>query len=201
MAATDLTSESGVPTAHRMSTLEVDTVNATESFRHAMRRLPSGVSVITVGQGSDVSGLTVTSVSSLSIEPETVIFGINRKSSAWPILLRHGVFGVNVLNARQAEIAERFSGRGGVKGAGRYLGAKWMTKITGVRLLTDALAALDCEVDDIIERHSHDIVIGRVRYVHLSSNRSALAYWHGKYLEVTQNSGTGTIPDSVFSTT
>ncbi len=60
-----------------------------------------------------------------------------------------------------------------MKGAGRYLGAKWMTKITGVRLLTDALAALDCEVDDIIERHSHDIVIGRVRYVHLSSNRSA----------------------------
>jgi flavin reductase (DIM6/NTAB) family NADH-FMN oxidoreductase RutF len=156
-----------------MSVLDVDTVNATESFRHAMRRLPSGVSVITVGQGSDVSGLTVTSVSSLSIEPETVIFGINRKSSAWPILLRHGVFGVNLLNARQAEIAERFSGRGGVKGAG--LGAKWMTKITGVRLLTDALAALDCEVDDIIERHSHNIVIGRVRYVHLSSNRSALA--------------------------
>lgn len=184
-----------------MSTLEVDTVNATESFRHAMRRLPSGVSVITVGKGSDVSGLTVTSVSSLSIEPETVIFGINRKSSAWPILSRYGVFGVNVLNARQAEIAERFSGRGGVKGAGRYLGARWMTKITGARLLTDALAALDCEVEDIIERHSHDIVIGRVRYVHLSSNRSALAYWHGKYLEVTQNSGTGTIPESVFSTT
>ncbi len=171
-----------------MSTLEASTANAPENFRHAMRRLPGGVSVITVGKGDDVSGLTVTSLSSLSIEPETVIFGINRKSSSWPILLRYGVFGVNVLNARQVGIAERFSGRGGVKGAERYLGARWMTKTTGARLLADALAALDCEVEDIIERHSHGIVIGRVRYALLSSNRSALAYWQGKYLEVTQNS-------------
>ena len=66
-----------------------------------------------------------------------------------------------------------------MKGAGRYLGAKWMTKITGVQLLTDALAALDCEVDDIIERHSHDIVIGRVRYVHLfqQPQRAGVLAW------------------------
>lgn len=140
--------------------------------------------VITVGKGDDISGLTVTSVSSLSIEPETVIFGINRRSSSWPILLRYGVFGVNVLNARQAGIAERFSGRGGAKGIARFVGTEWTTQRTGVRLLSDALAVLDCEVEEIIERHSHGIVIGRVRHVFFSENDSGLAYWQGEYLAV-----------------
>ena len=47
--------------------------------------------------------------------------------------------------------------------------------------LVGALAALDCEVEDLIERHSHAIVIGRVREIRLGSNDAALLYWRGDY--------------------
>jgi flavin reductase (DIM6/NTAB) family NADH-FMN oxidoreductase RutF len=153
-------------------------------FRGAMRQLTGGVSVITAGRGRDISGMTVTSVSSLSVEPATLIVSINREASSWPLVQRHGFFGVNILASDQIDIAERFTGKDGLKGAARFAGAEWVTRVSGVPLLTGALAAIDCEVEDIVERHSHAIVIGRVLDLHLSSRTAALAYWQGQYVAI-----------------
>jgi flavin reductase (DIM6/NTAB) family NADH-FMN oxidoreductase RutF len=149
-----------------------------------MRRLAGGVSVITTGFGDDISGMTVTSVSSLSVEPASLIVSINRSSSSWPLLQRHPYFGVNILNADQLDVAERFTGRDGLTGAARFAGADWNTRPSGVRLLAGALAAIECEAEDVIERHSHAIVIGRVLHLQLSPHRAALAYWHGDYVAI-----------------
>lgn len=151
------------------------------SFRQAFRHLAGGVSVITTGQGDDRTGLTATSVSSLSAEPPTIMFGLNLSSSTYPVLLRNRGFGVNFLNATQKQVADRFAGRNGEKGPARYADAGWTSGIAGAPLLVGALAALDCEVEEIIERHSHAIVIGRVRDVRLGGNDAALVYWRGDY--------------------
>ena len=154
------------------------------AFRGAMRQLTGGVSVITAGRGKDISGMTVTSVSSLSIDPPTLFVSVNRASSTWPVLKRHGFFGVNILTSDQLDIAERFSGRDGLKGRERFAGGGWVSGISGAPLLAGALAAIDCEVEEVIERHSHAIVIGRVRDLMLSKRESALGYWHGRYVAI-----------------
>src|SRR3984885_10279897 len=158
-----------------------------DDFRGAMRHLTGGVSVITAGHGKDITGMTVTSVASLSVEPATLIVSVNRESSSWPLLRRHGFFGVNILTADQLEVAERFTGKGGLKGAERFAGASWTTAASGVPLLVGALAAIDCEAEDIVERHSHAVVIGRVLDLRLSSRTAALAYWQGQYVAIDQN--------------
>ncbi len=168
-------------------TIKVDRDVASEDFRGAMRHLAGGVSVITVGRGKDITGMTVTSVSSLSVDPPSLIVSINRASSSWPLLQRHGFFGVNILTADQLDVAERFTGKGGLKGAERFAGASWTTAASGVPLLVGALAAIDCEAEDIIERHSHAVVIGRVLDLRLSSRTAALAYWQGQYVAIDQN--------------
>ena len=160
---------------------------AEADFRGAMRHLVGGVSVITVGRGEDISGMTVSSVASLSVDPPSLIVSISRTSSSWPLLLRDRIFGVNILNADQLDIAERFTGKGGLKGRDRFKGAVWTTAQTGVPLLVDALVAADCEVEDIIERHSHGIVIGRVRDLIVSSRSAALAYWQGEYVNISRD--------------
>ncbi|MDE5461366.1 flavin reductase family protein [Bradyrhizobium sp. CSS354] len=156
-------------------------------FRGAMRHLTGGVSVITAGRGKDITGMTVTSVSSFSVDPPTLIVSINRDASSVPLIRRHGAFGVNILAADQLDIAERFAGKGGLKGADRFAGARWGTAVSGVPLLVGALSAVDCEVEEIIERHSHGIVIGRVLDVRNSTRNAALAYWHGQYVAVDQD--------------
>jgi flavin reductase (DIM6/NTAB) family NADH-FMN oxidoreductase RutF len=153
-------------------------------FRNAMRRLTGGVSIVTAGRGKDVSGMTVTSVASLSADPPALIVSVNRTASSFPLIWRYGAFGVSILNADQLDIAERFTGKDGATGADRFAGAEWFTRASGVPLLVDALAAIDCEVEEIVERHSHAIVIGRVLDIQLSPRSAALAYWQGQYLAI-----------------
>lgn len=90
-------------------------------FRGAMRHLTGGVSVITAGRGRDITGMTVTSVTSLSVDPPTLIVSINRDASSFPLIRRHGAFGVNILAADQLDVAERFAGKGGLKWADRFM--------------------------------------------------------------------------------
>jgi flavin reductase (DIM6/NTAB) family NADH-FMN oxidoreductase RutF len=167
--------------------IRIDRDVSSGDFRSAMRHLAGGVSVITVGRGKDITGMTVTSVSSLSVDPPTLIVSINRESSTWPLLKRHGFFGVNILTADQMDVAERFTGKGGLKGADRFAGAQWNTRVSGTPLLVGALAAIDCQAEDIIERHSHAIVIGRVLDMQISKRTAALAYWQGRYVAIDQD--------------
>jgi flavin reductase (DIM6/NTAB) family NADH-FMN oxidoreductase RutF len=153
-----------------------------DDLRGAMRHLAGGVSVITSGRGEDITGMTVTSVSSLSLDPPSLIDSVNRASSTWPVLERYGIFGVNILASDQRDIAERFSGRNGLKGRERFIGSEWIARGSSAPLLAGAAAAVDCEVEHLIEHHSHAIVIGRVRHVLLSKRESALVYWHGRYV-------------------
>lgn len=156
-------------------------------FRGAMRHLTGGVSVITAGRGRHISGMTVTSVSSLSVDPPALIVSVSRTASSLPLVKRYGFFGVNILTSDQLEIAERFTGKDGLKGADRFAGAAWTTRASGVPLLVGALAAIDCEVEEVIERHSHAIIIGRVRDVEVSARHAALAYWDGRYVAIDQD--------------
>ena len=167
--------------------LMTETAVSSADFRGAMRHLTGGVSVITAGRGKDITGMTVTSVTSLSVDPPTLIVSINRDASSFPLIRRYGAFGVNILAADQLDVAERFAGKGGLKGAARFAGSTWVTAVSGVPLLVGALSAVDCEVEEIVERHSHGIVIGRVRDIKNSVRTAALAYWHGQYVAVDQD--------------
>jgi len=164
--------------------LQVPKETSQGDFRGAMRQLTGGVSVITAGRGKDISGMTVTSVSSLSLDPPALIVSVNRGASSWPLVKRYGFFGVNILTADQIDVAERFAGKDGLKGAERFAGAQWTTRVSGVPLLSGTLAAIDCEVEEIVERHSHAIVIGRVLDLQLSTRTAALAYWQGQYVAI-----------------
>ncbi len=173
---------SGAGAARRELSVEPDL------FKDSMRHLAGAVSVVTVGRGDDRTGFTATSVSSLAVDPASVIVSLNRDSSSWPVLQRHGTFCVNVLAHDQRHVAESFSGRGGRKGIDRYKDAEWLELSTGTLALAHALTVLDCELDDAIERHSHGILIGRVRAITLRANAEPLLYWHGAYRQIAPQS-------------
>ena len=63
-------------------------------------------------------------MSSLSVDPPALIVSIKREASSWPLVKRYGFFGVNILTSDQIDIADRFTGKGGLKGADRFGGAK-----------------------------------------------------------------------------
>lgn len=154
---------------------------ANDAFRAALRQLAGAVSVIATGEGAGRAGLTATSVTSLAIEPPTVLVTVNRAASAYPTLIAEARFSINLLSDKQQAIADRFAGRGGINGGERFVGADWTTLITGAPVLVGALATIDCELDEVIERHSHGILIGRVKAVALDAEAGALLYWRAGY--------------------
>jgi len=152
-----------------------------KEFRDALRAFVGTCSVITVGDGEEASGLVVTSAISLSAEPPLLLACVNRNSSSHPLLEKYGRFGWSSLGAGHQAVAERFSGFGGAKGATRYDGAEWETAVTGARLLKGAPTAFDCTVEEMIQRATHSILIGRVRAIRATPGQGALIYWNGSY--------------------
>lgn len=150
-------------------------------FRTAMRAVVGNCSVITTGLGDSATGLVVTSAISLSAEPPLLLACVNRTSSSWPVLKAAGFFGWSSLGSGHQPVAERFSGVGGLRGLARFDGETWETAITGARLLVGAPVAFDCAVDEMIDRATHSILIGRVLAIRSTPDAGALAYWNGGY--------------------
>lgn len=153
-----------------------------DQLKQALRRLGGGISVITTGEGDFRTGATVTSATALSIDPPRMLVSLNSSSSTWPILRETGSFAVNIPSNDQQSVAENFAGYGGLRGIERYRDAEWTTLTTGAPILLDAAAAIDCEVEEAIERFSHVIVIGRVRAIRLGDGVSLL-YQGGKFIK------------------
>jgi flavin reductase (DIM6/NTAB) family NADH-FMN oxidoreductase RutF len=171
------------PLRRRPADLALSEADA-RTFQAAIRQLASGVCVVTLGDGDQRTGLTATSVSSLSTEPPTLLVCVNRASATYRAFERFGAFAVNILAADQREFAERFAAGPDLKGEDSYQEGDWRALPNGVCCLADSVAVFDCEVDEKIERHSHAIVIGRVRRVLQGGAAGALVYWRGAYDQI-----------------
>jgi flavin reductase (DIM6/NTAB) family NADH-FMN oxidoreductase RutF len=155
-----------------------------DAYRLAMRELAGGVTVISTGAGANRSGCTATSVTSLSLEPPSLIVCMQKTSSTLKRLRATRRFAVNMLPSGRGDLADLFAGRSGVSGAARFHDDEWTTFVTGAPVLQDALAVLDCVLQEVIERHTHAIVIGRVVATRRHGGPGGLVHWRGGYENV-----------------
>ncbi len=80
-----------------------------DELRAVMRRVPSGVAVVTVDVDSQRLGLTVASLVSLSLEPPLVGFAIRRDAALHELLRETEELAVSVLAAGQEHLAQHFA--------------------------------------------------------------------------------------------
>ncbi len=158
------------------------TVQASEiGYRGAMRAFATGVTIITCGRGAERAGCVATAVASLSLAPPSLIVNLQRDGSTYRRLKLSDGFCVNVLRPEQRALAHRFAG--GVPAGERFAEGDWREGETGAPALTEALARLDCWVEEILERHSHAIVIGRVAAARAAEG-PALLHFRGAFAQV-----------------
>lgn len=148
-----------------MNTTELEDGLAAQ-YKIGMRRLASGVSLITTGRGDVRGGLIATAVNSVSAEPPTLLICVNQGASAHDLIVRSGTFCVNFLPAHCADIAGQFSSS--ARKAERFVKGDWTEMASGSPTLANALAAFDCEVVQTVGYHSHTIFFGLIREVRLS---------------------------------
>lgn len=77
-----------------------------DDFKAAFRRHAGGVAVITADNGSRMVALTATSVSSVSVEPNLLMFSVSESSSSAPVLKTARSVVVHILDAEDVEVAQ-----------------------------------------------------------------------------------------------
>jgi flavin reductase (DIM6/NTAB) family NADH-FMN oxidoreductase RutF len=131
----------------------------TGAFRKACALFATGVSVATVRAADGTPhGLTVSSFTSVSIEPPLVLVCIDYSCAFLPHFRAATKFAINVLSETQRDISVAFA----EKPEGRFDGLEWYSNLTGAPLLRDCLATLECRVSTIAEAGDHAIFLGEV---------------------------------------
>lgn len=150
-----------------------------DNFRHCMRRLAATVCVITCQHQGVRYGITATAVTSLCVEPVSILVCINGASSLLAPLLAEKRYAINLLSQQHSEISQRFSSPQAAHE--RFSSADWLSNEHGVPYLNDAQATLFCQLDQTVPYATHHIVIGQVSDCHFREDVAPLIYQNGVY--------------------
>jgi 3-hydroxy-9,10-secoandrosta-1,3,5(10)-triene-9,17-dione monooxygenase reductase component len=149
----------------------------TRSFRDALGRFATGVALVTAAPNGEPAGLIVNSLTSVSLDPPLISFCPSRSSLTWSRMRRTGRFAVNVLGHQH----KRFARRAAPPGTDRFAGLHWQRGRSGVPLLTDALATLECQLVAEHPAGDHWIVVGRVDHLRTSPTNHPLIFYAGEF--------------------
>lgn len=149
-------------------------------FKSGMRRLASGVSIVTTLGEAGPRGLTATAICSVSVDPPTLLCCINRGSSAHDVIHESRVLAVNFLGTADQELANRFSGIDTREA--RFAEGRWTRLATGAPILETALASFDCRILSVTDSATHSIFICEVIATRLGpADAAPLLYFDGDY--------------------
>ena len=145
------------------------------AYRRAMGAFATGVCGVTVDNPSGAVGLTVNSVTSVSLEPRLLLWCVDETSERASAFLQGKPFSVHVLSAGEADRADRFS-----RGDYRLSEDETERARTGAPVLKGGLARLDCVLHEQIAMGDHQILIGRVTHVE-AHHGAGLTFFRGRY--------------------
>jgi flavin reductase (DIM6/NTAB) family NADH-FMN oxidoreductase RutF len=149
-----------------------------DALRGAMSHFPTGVTVVTSGQEENVEGMTANAVISVSLDPLLFLVSVHKDARINARIKEEGYFAINLLADDQEGLSrlfaspERSSGLPALHSLGGGYGS------TGAPLAAGALAAIECELDDIYYGGDHDLFLGRVVEVRLGDTRKGPLIFH-----------------------
>lgn len=149
----------------------------TRHFRDTLSQFATGVTVITtrLADGSFL-GLTASSFNSVSLDPPLVLWSLAHTATSMPAFTANSHYVINVLSARQATLAERFSKRT----ENRFEGVEFTLSHTGLPILKGVSAWFECHNRSRYPEGDHVIFVGEVERCE-ATPQPALVFHHGKF--------------------
>ena len=147
-------------------------------LKQAMRVYPQGVTVVTMDFDGP-KGLTVSSFTSVSLEPPLVLVSIAKGSTLHAIFKEAQSYAVNFLADDQKSVSDRFAGRTQAKD--RFEGIKFAKGVTGSPVVSGARAVLECRAWKVYEGGDHSILVGEVVSAKVLNPKRPLIYYAQQY--------------------
>jgi flavin reductase (DIM6/NTAB) family NADH-FMN oxidoreductase RutF len=166
-----------------MVRMTTESSNPSLLLRQAMRRMAASVSIVsTADAGGRAYAMTATAVTSVSLEPPSLLVCVNQRAGIYEALEQGRPFCVSILHENQREIAELCSQ--GPQTRDRFAMGEWQKHASGIPYLANAQANMFCINDKSLCYASHTIFIGRVESVAMHGEVSPLIYLDGTYMAV-----------------
>jgi flavin reductase (DIM6/NTAB) family NADH-FMN oxidoreductase RutF len=151
-----------------------------KTFRTAMSRFASGITVVTTEHEGKRYGMTVASFASVSLDPPLVLICIEKRVPSHDAIAAAGHFAVNILAEGQEEISTTFATRSEDRFAGLEVGRG----ILGSPILSGTLATVECEVHEALAGGDHTIFVGKVMKAEVTEQQP-LIYYRSGYHRIT----------------
>ena len=149
-----------------------------DNFRLAMRRYIYSVSIMSNKDNADIpNAITVSSVTSISMDPPSLLICINKSSRIHNSIELESKFCINLLNNKQEDLSNICSDEDMYDQ--RFKDKNW--NLEGIPFLKNAQANIFCKVDKLTSYHTHSIVIGLVEDANYADEISTLTYVDGEY--------------------
>ncbi|MBI1282306.1 MAG: hypothetical protein GC179_29540 [Anaerolineaceae bacterium] len=158
-----------------------------ESLKKTMRRWVSGVTVVTSSDGQERAGVTVSSFTSISVDPPLILFSLQSFTPTLKLIEKTGIFAVSILTTTQAHISVQFAGFAALpEGADKFYGVDLKTAVTGAPIIADAASWMDCKLASIYEAGLSRIVVGEVISTGQGDDILPLVYLNRGYYDLTK---------------
>lgn len=145
-------------------------------YRAAIGHFVTGVTVVTSAGERGPTGMTVNSLTSVSLDPCQLLVCLKRASVTGRSIRESGKFAVCLLNDQQKDIAMRFA----KPASERFEGIPHRLDGSGVPIIDGSLASIVCDVEAIHASGDHDIYIGMVRSC-TSAGSDPLVFFKGSF--------------------
>ncbi|MEZ5960684.1 MAG: flavin reductase family protein [Hyphomonadaceae bacterium] len=151
-------------------------IDPEQAYRRAMGCFATGVTVVTA-EGADgvVSGMTVNSLTSVSLTPRLLLWCLGDKSARFAPFAEADLWGVTVLGADDEAVARRFA-----QSPTQDVHVEEAETLAGANVLRGGLAQLACRTHHKTQVGDHLIIIGEVLDVRVRSG-AALTFYRGGY--------------------
>tara|TARA_B100000700_G_scaffold119686_1_gene134466 strand:- start:161 stop:625 length:465 start_codon:yes stop_codon:yes gene_type:complete len=149
-----------------------------DNFRLAMRRYIYSVSIMSNKDNADnPNAITVSSVTSISMNPPSLLICINKSSRIHDTIELGSKFCINLLNSNQQNLSNICSDEEMYDQ--RFKDKNW--NLDDIPFLQNAQANIFCKVDKLTSYHTHTIVVGLVEEANYADEISTLTYVDGEY--------------------
>lgn len=135
-----------------------------QAFLESMRQVATSVTVVTTDGPAGRHGATVSAFSSVSADPPTVLVCLRSDSRICSAARLNRVFTVSVLTEQLGEVARTFAGEFDTTLADRFDGID-IEPLAGLAPGIQGASIFACIVAELIERHTHTILLGHVVHV------------------------------------
>lgn len=145
-------------------------------MRRTLGRFLTGVAVVTAEHDGEKVGMTISSLTSISLEPPILMISVNFDTRTGNALLASGRFGVSILGAKQEGVARQFAVRGGK----RFEDGVFDLTPAGLPVVAGALSQAECEVVQSHVVGDHQVFFGEVKSARYRDGEP-LAFYSGKF--------------------